>query len=189
MTGLMGIIIIATAASLSASDAQVTYKYLMREAKSCKYAKKPPSDALLKSLVEVEKSFNPPESVRGMVLAAACMESGFNPKAKGDHKFSKSGKKPMAIGILQMWKYFETRYKIDRTDPVKSARAWMTHISKMIPKVKRQCRYRKPYKVWVAAWVTGIRYKKPGGRCKERPKHLRLLKKWHKNIKKQKGIK
>ena len=139
--------------------------------------------ALLEKLIEVEKDFNVPAEFRGMVLAAACQESKYNPVAKGDKKFSKNKKTPMAIGILQLWPFYERTYSVERTNPVESARAWMYHIVKQLPKVKRQCRYNKEYKLWVAAWVTGIRYKKPGGRCREVPKHLRVLKRWHRNIK------
>lgn len=185
------IIVVAASVALTGGDSsgvQVEYEDLRKEAKQCRCAKNPPSDELLNTLIEVEKSFNPPESVRGMVLAAACMESCFNPRAKGDRKFSKSGKKPMAIGILQLWPIYERMFPgLDRTNPKQAATGWMTHIVRQLPKVKRQCKYRKPYKLWVAAWVTGIRYKKKGGRCRERPNHLRLLKKWHKKIKKQKG--
>lgn len=130
-------------------------------------------------LFEVESRYDIPPKLKGMILSAGCVESGFNPKAKGDHRFSKSKKKPMAIGVLQLWKFYEKAYGIDRKDPKASAEAWMKHIARMVPKVKRQCRYRKPTKVWIAAWVTGIRYRKKGGRCKERPKHLRYLKKMH----------
>ena len=139
--------------------------------------------ALLDKLIEVEKEFNVAAEFRGMVLAAACQESKYNPVAKGDKKFSKNKKTPMAIGILQLWPFYERAYSVERTNPVESARAWMYHIVKQLPKVKRQCRYNKEYKLWVAAWVTGIRYKKPGGRCREVPKHLRVLKRWHRNIK------
>ena len=139
-------------------------------------------------LIDVEKSFNPPPSMRGMILAAACMESGFNPYALGDRKFSKNKKKPMAVGILQLWPIYEKMYPgLERTNPKQAAAAWMHHIVKKIPKVKRQCKYRTANKIWLAAWVTGIRYKKVGGRCKERPKHYRLLRKWHRQIKKKKS--
>ena len=131
------------------------------------------------TLFEVEQKYDVPPELTGMILAAACTESGFNPRAKGDRKFSKSGKKPMAIGVLQLWKYYERTYGTDRTDPKSSAEAWMKHIARMIPKVKKQCRYKTPEKIWIAAWVTGIRYKKKGGRCREKPKHLRYLRKIH----------
>jgi hypothetical protein len=138
---------------------------------------------MIDMLIEIEQSFNPPSEMRGMLLSAACSESGYNPNAKGDRKFSKNKRTPMAIGILQLWPIYEKMFPgLDRTNPKQAAVAWMKHIVKKIPKVKRQCKYKKPEKVWLAAWVTGIRYKKPGGRCKERPLHYRILKKWHKNI-------
>ena len=66
--------------------------------KNCKNAKPENIDPeLLWSLVEVERKYDVPYELRGMILAAACMESGYNPEAKGDRKFSKSKKKPMAI--------------------------------------------------------------------------------------------
>jgi len=138
-------------------------------------------------IYKVELQFNVPPQLKGMVLAAACSESGFNPKAKGDHKFSKK-RKPKAIGILQMWPFYVKHFKIDRKDPVQSARAWLQHISNMLPKVKRQCKFKTKKRLWIAAWVTGIRYRKPGGRCHQRPKHLRFLKKMHRIYRKLKPI-
>jgi len=175
-------------AYLKISSDPISYEELLYYAMyDCKNNKEPNIDLLL-SLVEVEKTFNPPPSMRGMLLAAACMESGYNPYAKGDRKFSKNKRTPMAIGILQMWPvYKRIQPGLDRTDPIASSYVWMQHIVSKIPKVKRQCRYKKPSRVWLAAWVTGIRYKKAGGRCKERPNHYRLLKKWHKKIKKDRA--
>jgi hypothetical protein len=153
--------------------------------KNCRHVSEAGHDKAYKVasiLYSVEAQYDVPLELKGMILAASCMESGFNPKARGDRKFSKSGKKPMAIGVLQLWRYYEKAYGTDRSDPKSSAEGWMKHIARMLPKVKKQCRYKTPEKIWVAAWVTGIRYKKPGGRCRERPKHLRLLKKWKKLI-------
>ena len=147
----------------------------------CKNNRNPPEE-VVNTLINVEKDFEPPPEMRGMILAAACMESGFKPGATGDRKFSKSKKKPMAIGVLQQWSYYEKAYGTDRRDPESAGTSWMTHIVRQIPKVKKQCRYNKDDRVWLAAWVTGIRYKKKGGRCKERPKHYRLLRKWHRQI-------
>ena len=138
---------------------------------------------LLKKLIAIEKEFNVPPKFRGMILAAACQESKYNPIAKGDKKFSKDKKTPMAIGLMQLWPYYEKAYGINRANPEEAARAWMQHIVKQIPKIKRNCGYRTDNKIWLAAWVTGIRYKKVGGRCREVPKHHRVLKKWHRNIK------
>ena len=137
--------------------------------------KKEKALAVAKILHKVEADEGIPGKMRGMILAAACLESGFSPKAKGDRKFSKSKKKPMAIGVLQMWPIYEKAYGVDRNDPQSSAVGWLRHIKRQVPKVKRQCKYKTLRRIWVAAWVTGIRYKKPGGRCHERPKHYRFF--------------
>lgn len=169
-------------------DGPATYDELRQYAlTSCKNNPSP-SEEVIDTLIEVEKVFSPPPEMRGMILAAACMESGFRPNAKGDRKFSKSKKKPMAIGVLQQWSYYERVYGTDRRDPRSAGMSWMTHIVRMIPKVKKQCRYKTEERIWLAAWVTGIRYKKPGGRCKERPKHYRLLRKWQRQIEKDRKL-
>ena len=139
---------------------------------------------MLVRVLAIEDSYNPPKELRGMTLAAACLESGFNPLAKGDRKFSKK-RKPKAIGMFQMWKWWEKFYGIKRTDPEQAADAWMRHIIRQIPKVEKKCRYKKDKSIWVAAWVTAIRAPKKEGRCREKPLHLRLLMKWHKKLKKQ----
>ena len=128
-----------------------------------------------KILYEAEEKMGVPTQMRGMTLAAACLESSFNPLAEGDKKFSKSGKKPKAIGVSQMWPIYERVYNVDRKDPESSAVGWITHIKRMIPKVKKLCRHRSERKIWVASWVTGIRYKKKGGRCNETPRHLKYF--------------
>lgn len=174
--------------SADPAAATVLYEEIVEQAINNCPNRKPEkvNPALLWELVEVEKQFNVPVKLRGMILAAACKESGYNPNAKGDRKFSRDGKTPMAIGILQMWRIYEKMYPgIDRTNPKSAATGWMKHIVSRIPKVKRQCKYRTDERIWVAAWVTGIRSKKKGGRCKERPLHLKTLKKWHRNIKRE----
>lgn len=165
---------------------QPTYDEVLKEAiHNCRGVDPEKVDIkLLEDLIEIEKEFNVPPDLRGMILSAACQESRYNPSAQGDRKFSKDKKTPMAIGLLQLWPIYEKMYPgLDRKNPREAARAWMKHIVKQIPKVKRQCRYRTDRKTWIAAWVTGIRYKKKGGRCREAPNHLRTLKRWHKNIK------
>jgi len=181
----MLVVLATTSTPVAPAMDMVAYGALIDQAvHDCRNARGKEIDiGMLWKLAEIENQYNPAREVRGMILAAACVESGYNPNAKGDRKFSKSGKKPMAIGILQMWPIYEKMYPgLDRTNPYEAAHAWMKHIVKMVPKVKRQCRYKKPEKIWVAAWVTGIRYKKKGGRCKEKPKHLRVLKRWQRNI-------
>ena len=87
---------------------------------------------------EVERTLGVPDEMRGMTLAAACIESGFNPSAKGDAAYSKDKKTPKAIGVFQLWPFYERVYDIDRTSPKESAIGWLTHIKKMVKKVKIQ---------------------------------------------------
>ena len=166
-----------------------TYEELKMEALyNCPYKKFNKIDvSVIDRLIEVEKQYDVPPPVRGMLLSAACMESGFNPNAKGDRKFSKDKKTPMAIGVLQMWRWYEETYGVDRTDVVSSAHGWMKHIVRMLPRVKKQCKFKKEKDLWIAAWVTGIRYPKKEGRCYERPLHLRVLRKWQKQVKKNRS--
>ena len=153
----------------------------------CKFAKPSGVDeALLRMLLAVEKKYGVPNSLRGLLLAAACHESGYNPKAKGDRKFSKSKKKPMAIGLFQMWSWWEKSYKIKRTNPEQAAHAYMKHIKRQLKSVRKKCGkriYRSEKKRWVVAWVTAIRAPAKNNRCYEKPKFYRIVKKWHRNIK------
>ena len=165
------------------------YAQIVNQARTnCKNRKSEDVDIhLLWSLVEVEKYYNIPRDLQGMLLAAACSESGYNPKALGDRKFSKK-RKPKAVGILQLWPWWEKGrygYGVNRRDPIQSSHAWLTHITRQIPKVRRKCKFKPKKKIWIAAWVTAIRAPKPGGRCYEKPKHLRVLRKWKRAIKKK----
>ena len=141
---------------------------------------------MIRLMIKVEQGFNVPKQLRGMLVAAACSESGYNPSARGDFRMRKRRGKmrriPMAIGILQQWPWYESFYKINRRDPTEAAFSWMSHIKRQIPKVKKRCKPRNKKKLWIAAWVHGIRAPKQGGRCKEAPLHLKILKRWHKNI-------
>jgi hypothetical protein len=140
---------------------------------------------LLWDLAKIENSFNPPSKMRGMLLAATCHESGYSPVAKGDRKFSKKGR-AMAIGILQFWPW--AKKYIDRKNPHQSAEFWMQRIVRQLPSIKRQCkgwRFKNRTRRWLAAWTKAVRAPKKSGRCYEKVKHYRLLKKWHRAIKKE----
>lgn len=140
-------------------------------------------EKLMWDLVRAEQRYDVPNELRGMLLAQACGESGFNRFAKGD--WTKSGNpRPRAIGLFQMWPWWESGYGIDRTEPKQVAHAYMKHVFLKLKKVRKQCKYRTNSRTWIAAWVTAIRAPKVGGRCKEVPKHLKILKRWHRNIKK-----
>ena len=182
----------ANAGFVPAFDDPISYEEIRLEAiYNCKNARNPESNIkIVDALIAIEKQYNVPPQLRGMLLAAACSESGYNPEALGDWRTVKRrGKKKRvakAVGLFQMWPWWTNKrwgYGIDRRDVDQSAHAFMKHIKRQLKKSK--CKYRSAHKKWVAAWVTAIRAPKAGGRCKERPLHLRHLKRWHKNIKKQ----
>jgi len=183
---LTTIFVASTHPAKDCEDGVYTYENIVEVAANhCKYAKSENINIdLLWSLVAIEEKYNVPYHLRGMILAAACMESGYNPLAKGDRKFSKDGKTPKAIGILQQWPMYEKAYGTVRTDPISAADGWMKHIVSKLEKVRKQCRFRDEVRKWIGAWVTGIRYPKKGGRCREVPNHLRLLNDWHAEAKK-----
>lgn len=167
-------------------DSPITYREIREMAiNNCRNRQPDKVDVdLIDFLIEVEKDFSPPPALRGMLLAAACSESGYNPKAKGDYKIRGKRKIPRAIGLLQQWPWYERRYGTVRTDPESSSTTWMQHIVRQIPKVKKRCKFSTSKRIWVAAWVHGIRSKKPNGRCYEKPNHLKRLKRWHRKIRK-----
>ena len=169
-----------------AKDYPVTYEEIYQQAAmNCTRAKKNVDKGIIRMLIETEKRYGVPVELRGMLLAAACHESGFNPDAEGDRKFSKSKKHPMAIGLFQMWRWWESKkwgYGINRRDPKQAADAFMKHIVRQLKKTKKTCRFKSERRRWIAAWVTAIRKPKKGGRCNERPLHLRVLRRWYKQI-------
>ena len=127
-------------------------------------------------LLNVETNFGVPDAMRGITLAAACIESGFDPHAEGDHRFSKDGKTPMAIGILQMWPWFEKSYHVDRRDLVSASSTWLKHVKRQTASVKKNCGASTDAEIWRLAWVHGVRAPKKGGRCNENVSHWRFFK-------------
>ena len=141
---------------------------LIKEATNrCRNAKKPVSARFLGRLLEMERKHGVPGYARGILLAAACRESGYRATPR-------RGDGGRAVGMLQMWSWWVKRYGIDREDPIQSARAWLTHIGRSVRKAKRKCR--SPWKSWLVAhaWVSsGPR----GWRCRY-SRHYRLLRYW-----------
>lgn len=128
-------------------------------------------------LLKMERELKIPDSMRGMTLAAACAESGFNENAEGDHRFSRDGKTPKAIGILQMWPFYEKAYKVNRRDVESAANGWLTHIARQVPSVAKSCKTKTESDTWLLAWLHGVRGPKKGGRCKESTYHWRVFRK------------
>ena len=133
----------------------------------CKNAKKPVSLALLGDLMALETKHKVPTYARGITLAAACRESGY--RANG-----RRGDGGKAVGILQMWPWWERAYAFKRTQPIKAVDVWLTHINKSVKKARRKCK--RPWRAWLVAqaWVSsGPR----GWRCRY-SRHYRRLRYW-----------
>jgi hypothetical protein len=166
------------------SDETLLETAILDQALTCGGAKVGQFDRqLLHDLLRIEEDFQVPMPLRGMVLAAACVESGYNPDAEGDHKFSPRGR-PVAIGILQMWPWWQYGPygpKVNRRDPRAAARAWLAHVVKQLPTIQRQCRYNKPEQVdqlWRTAWITAVRAPAKKPRCKQTFSHWHTHKRW-----------
>ena len=169
------------------------YNDLINEAYECRNAKQKVLDTgIVEKLAEIEdfyfQAYKIPEDLRGMLLAAACVESGYDARAKGDWKITfKTKKHPRAKGILQFWHWAEKEYGLNRLDPIQSAHVWMIHVANT--RDKNHCRsYRLTNKQkWLGAWAQAVRgrlTKENRYRCFQRTKHWKKLKKWKRNIKK-----
>ena len=154
--------------------------------------------SVLEEMIDLELHFfraHPeiPSSLRGILISAICRESRFNPNAKGDWRINSKGSRvAKAIGIVQMWPWWETAYKIDRRDYTAAATAWLNRIIYHYEKNERLKRCPKNFpekKKWVAAWVQTTRgapvNKANRYRCFQAPTHYTILKKWNKRIKKR----
>ena len=177
---------------ISVNNPTYDYSDIMGMAYVCKNAKVEHINSdIVEKLVEIEdlyfQKYNIPEDLRGMLLAAACVESGYNPKAKGDWKITfKTKKHPRAKGILQFWQWAEKRYALNRFDPIQSAHVWMQHVANT--RNKNLCRgYRLSKKQkWLAAWAQAVRSastKENKFRCFQRTKHWKELRRWKRIIK------
>jgi len=189
---MLGILVSA----IIASGPTVTYDELMTMAiNECPHAYwENVNEEILESLVEIEEHYFEkhaiPEDLRGMLLAAACIESGYNPLARGDWvKTSTGAHRARAKGIVQLWPWWSQKYKIDRFDYKESAHVWMGHIVKQRLKIDKRKWCSPKYsneKKWVVAWVQtarGASRKAKNRRCKEVPAHYKLLQKWRRAIK------
>ena len=78
--------------------------------------------------------------------------------------------------------------RVDRKSPKQSTEGYLQHVKSKINKVRSQCKHRTETRTWLSAWATAIRSPKEGGRCGERPKFYRVLKRWHKNIKNNREV-
>jgi len=153
-------------------------QYIDAAIHTCPNAIKTPDRSMLERVLEAEKAAGWPDRLRGASLAAACRESGFNPRAEGDCRSGVC----MAHGLLQLWPWAQRRYGIDRKDPVASARVWSVQIARTVKKAKRKgCK-----RPWVTAWAWVASGPK-GWSCNRSPRHYRQLKKMKRAMRYSRG--
>ena len=164
-----------------------------------------PSRAMAQELLEIESEAGISGQARGILLAAACRESGFNPTKKGDWRPKGCSPKrdedcrARAVGLVQFWGWAKKgirRYGSTTDEPREdwraSARYWARHIVAQLPAVDRDCDHSLPYDRWRAAHRTAVVLplcvKKRRGRCVKRSarchkpgrksSHWRILENW-----------
>ena len=132
----------------------------------CKNAGSKVDRRLLQALLVLEKKHNVPAYAKGITLAAACRESGY----RADPRRGDGGK---AVGILQMWPWWESAYPFKRTHPLRAVDVYLQHINKATKKARRLCKGRRAWFV-AQAWVASG---PKGWRCRY-SRHVTLLRRW-----------
>lgn len=130
--------------------------------------KRLPESTLL-DLLRMEEAVGLPDTLRGLVLAAGCAESGLQAAAEGDHEFGRKGR-PMAIGFMQMWKWWEKAYNIDRRDPYQAVPAYLAYMEEQVGEAERWCKVKGE-----RAWIVGLARASRGSIGKGYKRQLRKL--------------
>ena len=137
--------------------------------RDCRVAVKGADKKVLRAMLQAEIDNGWPSRLRGAVLAAACHESGYSHSAEGDCLVKRGRKVCRAVGVLQLWPWA----KIDRTDPVASAKLWTGTIARAVPKAKRKgCK-----KPWITAW-NWVASGPKNYRCDRVPNHVPVLRRF-----------
>lgn len=132
----------------------------------CKNAKKPVDKRLLRGMMQLETWLKVPKYARGITLAAACRESGY----RADPRRGDGGK---AVGILQMWPWWEKAYPFKRTHALRAVEMYLRHVNKATKKARRLCKGRRAWFVAQAWTASGPK----GWRCRY-SRHVTLLRRW-----------
>jgi len=202
----MSIILLTTTLLLSQQcsyDCEITYDEIYEQVMYHTFKTKAPTDKqeqVLLDLIKLEKDWRRatpsfPKSLLGFSIAAAYVESRYNPLAKGDWRTDRRGRKiAKAIGVLQLWPWWEDYYNVNRRDHIQSASAWLAHVSRRHVKIqkKKMCpRNFSAERKWIVAWVQTTRgapvNKANRFRCFQKPTHYRLLRRWKRQILKRRS--
>lgn len=170
---------IAIAIVLSLAEPTLHERQLVEQAMTCRNATSPDPYRLL-SFLRMEELAGVHEEARGIVLATACVESGYLSAAMGDCNYGY--RRCQAHGMMQLWPWWERRYNVDRFNAHHSVSAYLHHVTRQLAKATRLCRVSG-----AAAWrVAEVRAVRAAGhkRCRQQSAHWKLLKRWAKRIRK-----
>jgi hypothetical protein len=143
---------------------------------------------LLLDMLAAEDHAGLPEGLRGVTLAAACLESGYDPAAVGDcycgdvrvtsgDTCDGAAPKCKAFGILQGHWWYE-RLGVDRRDPLALTWAWLGRLVWQLDgRAAGACPDLRPGRLEAVAWARAVR--QPGSpRCEETPRAWTLMQRW-----------
>lgn len=168
-----------------------------------------PNVEILRELLKIERAAGIPDAARGLLLAAACRESGYRADPSGwqDGGRSRGMFQFMAWAKKSIRKHGGEGADV-RLDWRASARFWAAHVVKQYKRVKRHCRTsRLRHRTWAAmrwasANATAVRHPKCAqrdlyGRCvnwvprcaraggRGETLHWKTLRGWHRRLSEQ----
>ena len=146
---------------------------------TCRAAREP-DVARLRAVLDLEAELGVPNHLRGLALAAACVESGYRDGARGDCAPGATGDGCAAWGWFQFHGW-AARF-IDRDDALASARLWLSRVVARLhhPWVER-CRPVDEADRWRLAHVLAVRA--PGkARCGAVPLAWRVMARWAREV-------
>ncbi|GEM_PF-2706148 len=185
--------ILASPAPAAAQSGRITDVELLREALySCRNlapSRRHQVDLTqLQRMLDLERATGVPEVYRGMTVAKACIESGFTAKISGDCKDGEC----KAVGMFQLWPW-TTRFGVDRTDPVDSARFLLDRVQIGLEgrRLRRRCpNIQSELEAFRLAWLRINRGPLIRGRqrCHGTPHGLTRLRQWKRNIARKRAV-
>ncbi len=137
------------------------------------YANYSPDVKTIRELLRIEKDAGISGKARGLLVAAACNESGFKHRAMGDFVDRVTGKRchtrdwqrcePTSFGIVQQrgWvkkhlRRMGAKSKDPRFDWKIASAYWARHLVNQVPRVKEVCGYPDEEDIWRAAHRTSV---------------------------------
>lgn len=127
------------------------------------------------ALMTIEEELGVPRERRGILAAVWCVESAWTPSAEPLY-----GDRGRALGPLQfhlpLWRMCGL-HDDARIYLLGSARCWLYHVERLLPKAFALCGPKRAFDVAEAMVSAPARY---GWRCDARSKHVRLLAAWQK---------